>query len=65
MQSMLSKQQIMQEYRHFVARREDMTRAYTQQHPPVIDVASAAAMPPDDALPAPPSACRAPASLTW
>ena len=62
---MLSKQQIMQEYRAFVQRREDMTRAYTQQHPPVIDVQCAADVQPDDALPLPPTAARAPASLTW
>jgi hypothetical protein len=61
---MLSKQQIMQEYRAFLARREDMTRAYTQQHP-VIDVQCAVDVQPDDALPAPPSASRAPASLIW
>ena len=62
---MLSKQQIQQEYRHFVERRDDMTRAYTQQRPPAVDVLSAAMTPPDDALPAPPSAVRAPASLSW
>ena len=62
---MLSKLQIQQEYRHFVERREDMTRAYTQQRPPAIDVGAAASVPPDDALPAPPSAVRAPASLAW
>ena len=62
---MLSKQQIEREYRHFVERRDDMTRAYTQQRPPAIDVQCAAVLPPDDALPAPPSAVRAPASLSW
>ena len=62
---MLSKHQIMQEYRNFVQRRDDMTRAYTKHHPPVIDVASAASVPRDDELPAPPSASRAPTSLTW
>jgi len=61
---MLSKQQIQQEYRHFIERRADMTRAYTQQHPPPIDVQCAASAPPD-ALPPPPSSVRAPASLTW
>ena len=62
---MLSKQQIMQEYRSFVDRREAMTRAYTTQPPPAIDVDAAASVPPDAALPAPPSAARAPASLSW
>jgi hypothetical protein len=62
---MLSKHQIQQEYRHFVERRDDMTRAYTQQRPPAVDVQSAGMTPPDDALPAPPSAVRAPASLSW
>jgi hypothetical protein len=62
---MLSKQQIMQEYRAFVARRDDMTRAYTKQHPPRIDVQCAADVRPDEALPLPPTAVRAPASLTW
>jgi hypothetical protein len=62
---MLSKQQIMQEYRAFVALREDMTRAYTKQHPPALDVHCAADVQPDKALPPPPSAVRAPASLTW
>jgi len=61
---MLSKQQIQQEYRHFVERRADMTRAYTKQHRPPIDVQCAASAPPPDAPP-PPSAVRAPASLTW
>jgi hypothetical protein len=63
---MLSKQQIQQEYRHFVERRADMTRAYTkQQPPPPIDVQCAADVQPDEALPVPPTAVRAPASLTW
>ena len=62
---MLSKQQIMQEYRAFVARRDDMTRAYTKQHAPAIDVQCAADVRPDDTLPAPPSAARAPPSLSW
>ncbi len=61
---MLSKHHIIREYRAFVARRDDMTRAYTQ-HPPLLDVQAAAAVPPDDALPACPRASRAPASLTW
>ncbi len=34
----LSKQQIMQECRNFVQCKDEMTRAYTQQHTPVIDV---------------------------
>lgn len=62
---MLSKQQILQEYRNFVERREAMTRAYTQQRPPAIDVDCAADVPPADALPRAPSAVRAPASLSW
>ena len=28
----------MQEWRKFVQRKDEMTRAYTQQHTPVIDV---------------------------
>ena len=60
---MLSKQQIMQEWRKFVQRKDEMTRAYTQ-HAPVIDVECAASMPAEEAPPAP-SAARAPASLTW
>ena len=62
---MLTKRQIQQEYRHFVERRADLTRAYTQQNPPVLDVDCAASAPPDDALPPAPSAARAPPSLTW
>jgi hypothetical protein len=62
---MLSKQQIQQEYRHFIERRADMTRAYTQQHPPALDVHCATGVPPAEAPPPPPSAVRAPASLTW
>ena len=62
---MLSKHQIMLEYRHFVERRDDMTRAYTKQHPPPLDVECTASVQPDDALPAPPSAARAEASLIW
>ena len=62
---MLPKLQIKREYRSFLERRDDMTRAYTKQHPPVLDVDSAASVPPDDALPLPPSAARAPASLRW
>ena len=58
---MLSKQQIQQEYRHFVERRADMTRAYTQQPPPPIDVQRAASVAPADAAPP----VRAPASLSW
>jgi hypothetical protein len=61
---MLSKQQIQQEYRHFIERRADMTRAYTKQLPPALDVHCAASMPPADAPPPPPSGVRAPASLT-
>jgi hypothetical protein len=61
---MLSKQQIQQEYRHFVERRADMTRAYTQQAPPPIDVQRAASVAPADAAPPPPPV-RAPASLSW
>ena len=55
---MLSKQQIMREYRTFVERRDDMTRAYTHTAP-----ASAAPEPP--APPPTPTAARAPPSLTW
>jgi hypothetical protein len=62
---MLSKHQIQREYRNFVARRDDMTRAYTKQLPPAIDVQCAADVRPDDTLPAPPSAARAPPSLSW
>ena len=62
---MLSKHQIRQEYRHFLERRDDMTRAYTKQHPPVIDVQCAADVQPDDTLPLPPTVARAPASLSW
>ena len=62
---MLPTHQIKREYRTFLERREDMTRAYTKQHPPALDVQSAARVPPDGALPAAPSAARAPASLTW
>ena len=62
---MLSKHQIQREYRNFVERRDDLTRAYTKQHPPAIDVQCTADVQPDDALPAPPSASRAPASLIW
>jgi hypothetical protein len=61
---MLPTHQIKREYRTFLERRDDMTRAYTKQLPPALDVQSAAMTPPDDALPPPPSA-RAPASLTW
>ncbi len=61
---MLPTHQIKREYRTFLDRRDDMTRAYTKQLPPVLDVQSAAMTPPDDALSTPPSA-RAPASLTW
>ena len=60
---MLSKHQIQQEYRHFVERRDDMTRAYTQQRAPAIDVqciGTALESPPPT-----PTAARAPASLTW
>ena len=58
---MLSKQQIMREYRTFVERRDDMTRAYTQ-HAPV----SVAPEPPEPPAPPPtPTAARAPPSLTW
>ena len=60
---MLSKQHIMQEWRTFVQRKDEMTRAYTNA--PVIDVESAATVPAEEAPPAPPSAARAPASLTW
>ena len=62
---MLSKLQIKQEYRNFVERRDDMTRAYTKQHSSAIDVECTASVPPDDALPLPPSAARTPASLRW
>ena len=62
---MLSKHQIQQEYRHFVQRRADMTRAYTNQLPPAIDVDSAASVPADAAQPLPPSAARSPPSLHW
>ena len=61
---MLSKQHIMQEWRKFVQRKDEMTRAYTQRAP-VIDVDCAASVPAEDAPPVPPSAARAPASLTW
>jgi hypothetical protein len=62
---MLPVHQIKREYRTFLERREDMTRAYTKQLPPAVDVQCAASVPPDDAPPAAPSAARAPASLTW
>ena len=62
---MLPTHQIKREYRTFLERREDMTRAYTKQHPPALDVHCAADVQPDKALPPPPSAVRAPASLTW
>jgi hypothetical protein len=61
---MLSKQQIIQEWRKFVQRKDEMTLAYTQ-HAPVIDVECVPSVPAEEAPPAPPSAARAPASLTW
>ena len=62
---MLPKLQIKREYRSFLERRDDMTRAYTKQHPPAIDVDCAGSVPPDDAQPLPPSAARAQPSLRW
>ena len=59
---MLSKQHIMQEWRKFVQRKDEMTRAYTNA--PVIDVGCAASVLAEEA-PLAPSAARAPASLTW
>ena len=61
---MLPKHHIQQEYRHFVERRADMTRAYTQQPPPLIDVQCAASVPHAEPPPPPPPV-RAPASLSW
>jgi hypothetical protein len=61
---MLSKQQIMQEWRDFVRRKDEMTRAYTGQHAPVVDVDCPASVSTPEAPP-PPSAARAAASLTW
>ena len=60
---MLSKKKIMQEWRSFVARRDEMTRAYTQQHAPVIDVHCGSTA--HESPPPTPTAARAPASLTW
>ena len=62
---MLPTHQIKREYRTFLERRDDMTRAYTKQPPSAIDVQCAAGVQPDETLPAPPSAARAPASLIW
>ena len=53
---MLSKQQIMREYRTFVERRDVRTRAYTPTAP----------APPEPPAPPPtPTAARAPPTLTW
>ncbi len=52
----------MQEYRNFLARHDDMTRAYTQRAP-AIDVQCIGS--PHESPPPTPTVARAPASLTW
>ena len=60
---MLSKKKIMQEWRSFVARRDEMTRADTQQHAPAVDVPCGSTA--HESPPPTPTVARAVASLTW